>query len=241
MNRREAQSLLIAYRPRRGERDPQLEEALAESRRDPELREWLRGQQRFHDAAEQSLRSIPVPAGLKDKLLRERKIVPLPWWREPTFWAAAAAVMLLAAVLAPQLTPTSSADFAIYRSRVVRTVLRQYTMDVVTTNIAEIETFLQEKKAPARDLRPGQLASLQPIGAGILSWQGRRVSMVCLNGGGRGTLFLFVADASAVDKAPKSGQSIEQISTLATVSWQQNGKVYVLAGEMDAGALRHYL
>lgn len=241
MNRREIQSILMMHRPDRPGSDKRTEEALEQAKHDAELCHWLEGQQEFHKNATESLRGIPVPGRLRESLLRRGKIIKVAWWRQRTVWAAAAAVTLLATFLIIEFKPPAEAPFSTYRSRMVRAVLRQYTMDVVTNDMQVIQRFLAQREAPSDYILPPALAKLPPTGAGVLSWQGRRVSMVCLNGGKQGTLFLFVADSNSVARAPSGPPTLEQVSTLGTVSWQQNGKLYVLAGHADSSTLSRYL
>jgi hypothetical protein len=228
---------------RRGQRDldERTQEALECAQRDPELRQWVAAQQEFNETVTETLRTIPVPEGLRERLLQQRKIVRIPWWRQRAVLAAAAAVAVLVTFLVIPMKRDSEAAFATYRARMVGTVVRQYAMDLVTNDMTVIQHFLEQQRAPADYTLPAGLAKLPPMGAGILSWQGRRVSMVCLNGGKQGTLFLFVADAKTVAQAPTDRPSFEQVSALGTVSWQQGGKLYVLAAHAHSEALRQYL
>jgi hypothetical protein len=61
-----------------------------------------------------------------------------------------------------------------------------------------------------------------------LSWQDRKVSMVCLDAGEQGTLFLFVVDRSSVKQAPVQ-REFAPVKELNTVSWSAGDRSYVLA------------
>ena len=67
------------------------------------------------------------------------------------------------------------------------------------------------------------------MGAGVLSWQDRRVSMVCIDSQTQGPLFLFVSDDPALRKAAGE-REFAPVSDLMTVSWTEDGMTYVLAG-----------
>jgi hypothetical protein len=112
----------------------------------------------------------------------------------------------------------------------VGAVLRQYTMDIVTNDMSGIRRFLASRQAPADYVLPPGLATLPASGAGVLSWQSQRVSMVCLDSPDQGTLFLFVVDQAAVRSSPAAQPQFQQVNKLMTVSWSQGGKVYLLAG-----------
>jgi len=241
MNSDEAKHVLLAYRGRRDDGDPEVAEALELVRRDPALQEWLDAQKTFHAGATAAMNAIPVPARLQQRLAARARIISPPWWRQPPVWAAAAAIVLLGTFLALQFQPAPPGNFPIFRSRMVGIVLRQYTMDIVTNDMAAIRRHLAAQNAPADYSLPPGLSVLPPSGAGVLSWQGERVSMVCLNGGKEGTLFLFVASASDVTGPPMKSREFAQVNALATVSWIDRGKLYVLPGEAGTEALKKYL
>ena len=84
MNNVEAKLMLRACRPGgRDAADPCFAEALAQVERDLELQQWFANEQAFDLRMRDKLQAaVPVPAGLKARLLAQRKIAPaLPWWR----------------------------------------------------------------------------------------------------------------------------------------------------------------
>ncbi len=230
MNSLAAKQILIACRP--GTSDLLTEEAraaLEQVERDPALQEWWSRQQVFHQQARESFRHAPVPPGLLDRILADTKVIELPWWRKPNFLSAAAAVVLFAAVIAFLWQSTPENALPTFRSRMVRNVLRQYSMDITTNDMRVIRTFLDRQGAPSDYQLPPGLARRPALGAGVLSWQDQRVSMVCIDSQTQGTLFLFVADDPALRK-PRGEREYASISDLMTVSWTDAGKTYVLAG-----------
>jgi hypothetical protein len=233
MNIAEAKQVLIACRP--GTDDLRSSEAMAALelvQREPELQVWWEQQQEFHRRAKQSFREIPVPAHLRDRILTSAKIVKVSWWQSRVLWsAAAAAVILIAGLLATQ-QPSREETFETFRFVVVRTVLRQYRMDIVTNNMAPIRQFLTMHDAPSDYVLPPALKQLPPMGAGVLGWRDRKVSMVCLDAAEKGPLFLFVVDRSSVAKAPDRHE-FAQVSELNTISWTEGGRAYVLAGSAN--------
>jgi hypothetical protein len=240
VNSADARKILIACRP--GTDDLRTEEALAaleQARRDPELQRWWEQQQAFQQRTQESFRGVPAPGYLRERILTQAKIVAPPWWRRPAGWKAAAAIALLFAVVAVWQRPSPEDSFQTFRSRMVRNVLRQYRMDLETNDMAQIRQFLTGQKAPADYVLPKNLDALTPLGAGVLSWQDRRVSMVCLDSGAQGTLFVFVVDRGAVKKAPAQ-REYAVVSELMTVSWSEGGKTYVLAGQGGKESLQRF-
>ena len=169
----------------------------------------------------------------------QAKIIAVPWWRQPVVWKAAAAIALLCAVVAVWRKPSSEDSFQTFRSRVVRNVLRSYSMDIQTSDMAQIRRFLATNNAPADFVLPQRLGQLPAQGAGLLSWRDRHVSMVCLDSGAQGTLFLFIVDRAAV-KSPPPERQYAAVSELTTVSWSERGETYVLAGRGGKEALQQF-
>jgi anti-sigma factor RsiW len=239
----EARRILIAHRPGQGNaaNDAEVSAALEEVRRNPELAQWWKKQQAFHAAMAQGFVNAPVPDGLHAAIWARVRVVPFPWWRQPRIWAAAAAIAFLLGSGVFLLWPEDTAgSLATFRSRMVRTVLRQYRMDIQTNDLAAVRQFHATNGAPADYVLPPGLALLPVSGAGVLSWQGSHVSMVCLDAGAQGPLFLFVADAAEVHP-PSDPQEFAPVNKLMTVSWSKTGKVYVLASPGGRETLEKYL
>jgi hypothetical protein len=251
MSSAEAKRILAAYR--RGDpdaHDPAVVEALGLAQRDPELRQWLERQTHFHRSVRQNLHRIPIPEYLREQILDRAKIVePLTRIIEPIHtnsrrkWlAAAAALILLLGLAAVWFRTSSEQTFQIFRERMVRAVLRQYSMDVETNDMAQIRQFLRVQKAPSDYTLPPGLAQLPVTGAGVLSWHRDRVSMLCLDGGARqGILFLFVVDRAAVKRPPGGSPELAQVSKLLTASWTAGDRTYVLASHGDRESLQKHL
>lgn len=104
MNNQQARFILGAYRTDgRDASDPAFAEALEQAKHDPELRAWFEKQQKFDAACSAKLESIAPPPGLREAILAgSRMSAAQPqakrrWWTNPTWLAAAAAVVFLAA------------------------------------------------------------------------------------------------------------------------------------------------
>jgi hypothetical protein len=231
VNSAQAKTVLIACRPGTDDlRTPEADAALELARRDPELRAWWKAQQAFHNQVRADLAGIEVPPDLRDRILSRAKVVKLPVWRHPAALSAAAAIVLLLTAVAVWKAPSSAENsFETFRSRMVRNVLRQYRMDITTSDMTQVRQFLATNNAPANFVLPPKVNELPVMGAGLLSWRDRRVSMVCLNGGTNGTVFVFIVDSRALSHAPRQ-RELAQVSELNTASWSEAGKTYVVAG-----------
>ena len=125
MNRQQAQQILLLYRPgTAGAQDPEFAAALTLVKSDPELSNWLQHQSLVQDALRAKFRQIPVPEGLKEQILSERKVhASLPLKRKLLLSAVCAVcILLLAAVLLPLLRSHEDNSFANFQSRMVNRI-----------------------------------------------------------------------------------------------------------------------
>jgi len=231
VNVTEAKQVLLGCRPDGSDlRSPEAAAALDLARRDADLGRWWEQQQAFHRRVRQALLEVPAPASLRDRIIARAKVVELPWWRRPAVWSAAAAVAILVAVVAVWHRPAPEDSFTTFRARMAGAVLRQYRMDVETNDMAAIRGYLATRQAPADYTLPPTLDRLPAMGGGVLSWRDRKVSMVCLDSGAQGTLFLFIVDRASL-KDPPASRAFAAVKDLNTVSWTEGGKTYVLAAD----------
>jgi hypothetical protein len=98
MNKTEARETLLLYRVPADDGDPQFEEALAHTRRDPELADWLRVQGQCDQAIRSTLRKIEPPSGLAEKIIRKQPIPFRPDWTQ--ILKLAAAIVISATITA---------------------------------------------------------------------------------------------------------------------------------------------
>ncbi len=222
--------------------DPEMSSALELASRDSDLGAWFERHRAFQTGAAAALRGIPVPADLHDRILAERKVV------RPSFrilrlvvLAGAAALVVAALLVWSPPRPDDSADFATFRSRMVRSVLREYRMDVQTNDLPAIREFLARNRAPADFHFTPALADLTPVGGGLLSWQGRPVSMVCLDGRDLGMLFVFIAPSDGFRGEIPRELHLERVNRLSTASWTADGHTYLVAAEAPPERLRQLL
>ena len=251
MNRDEAKTILLLYRPGTADADdPQIARALELARQDPELTRWLVEHCARQETLRAGFRQITAPAGLKEQIISEQaaqeKVI---FWRQRVVLAAAAVVAALV-VLAPLWFQHRGNEetFAIYRSRMAGVALRGYTMDLATNNPAQVRAYLAQNHAPSDYVLPAPLEKTAVTGCAIEGWQGAKVSMICfhtgkpLPPGQQSDLWLFVIDRSTVKNAPPMGsRQFVQVNKLMTVTWTQGDTLYVLGMEGDEQTLQQYL
>lgn len=243
MNRDEARRVLQTWRPDCPSReDPEVHRALRVAAEDPELQRWLERHIAFQRGTRDALLSLPVPHDLAERIRAEARIAR-PQFGLRVLWGAAAAVLLLGGLLASLWIghPRERADFSTFRGRMVRAALREYRMDVVTNDLASIRSFLAQHQAPADFQLTPSLSRLTPVGGGLLSWQGRPVSMVCLDGGEIGMLYLFIVPTRSLQNGAPREPALQQVNRLGTVAWSAGERTYLLAAAAPPDELRKLL
>lgn len=242
MDRYQAKQLLLSGRPDKASTDRELAEALALVRRDAELRRWYLDQQSSEAAIRKALRSIAVPADLKSRILTAQK-KPIYLWRNylPRFAAAAAAVAVLVSAAVWLLPENEQKDIAGFQNRMVGFALREYRMDIVSSDAAEIRQYLAKQGAPLDFTIPSGVAALSPMGGARLSWQGLPVTMLCYRINEKEIAYFF---AVPKDLGEVSGDALAHIATvkgLSTATWSSGEMTFVLAAPVPQDQLKRLL
>jgi hypothetical protein len=243
LSSQEAKQILLRYRPDVAvdADDPEVSAALALVQSDPELRAWFEQHCAFQRKMRDEFRILPVPATprLQPKIVHG----PESWWsRRAAIAAAAATVAAVGISLWVWLRPNPPNRFENYRTRMVSTVLREYNMDIETTNMVQLREFLGQKGAPSDYRVPSPLEPVPLTGGGVLTWRGQPVSMICFDRGQKEMVFLFVIDRAALPNPPPAQPEFSQVSKLATASWTEGKTAYLLATETNKpSVLRKYL
>ena len=259
MNRDEAKSILLLYRHGTADADdPQIAAALAVARNDAELADWLEMHCAKQVVLSEKLRRITVPAGLKEQIISERSkkqpvvsenVVPVSFWQRKITPFQLAAVLFLAALLATLWLNRGERDdtLAIYQNQMAGVALRGYGMDVTTNDAVTIRAYLAKNRAPADFVLPRALQQVSLAGCAIEGWQDVKVAMVCFRTSlaapdASSDLWLFVVNRSAVKKLPAGNEpKFSQVNQMATVTWIEGDKLYLLGMVGDAATLKKYL
>lgn len=244
ITREQAKEILSTRRPGQPEAaDAEEAEALRLTERDSALRQWWEEHQRFDAGVRTALQSIPVPANLAGRIIARRPAATLrlPTHRRWLWGLAAAAVIAFAAWLIWWSQPAGP-QFPTFRIRMARNALREYRMDIQTNDLAAIQHFLAQNRAPAQYALTPAMRALPGLGGGVLRWQNQPVSMICFDRGQGQILWLFVAERGAVAGAP-AGRAPEfaTVGRLSTVTWSEGDLVYLLAAVGDRQLLERYL
>ena len=251
MNNREAKQILALFRPGTADEvDPFFSQARQLAKTDPDLAAWLDSHAETFRVLRGKFQAIPVPPGLKEQILSERKIqrsLFQEYWR-PILAAAAVVVLLAGLASAWRIRHAAPDGYAAYRKRMTEFALRSYSMDLKATDPAVIRNFLKERNAPADYSLPDGLITTAVSGCAVSTWQGSPVSLICFKSGrplppgNQSDLWLFVTDLKSVPNAPPPGAPVfARVNKAATASWSDGARIYLLAAVGDEAMLRKYL
>jgi hypothetical protein len=250
LTNQEAKKILALFRPGSAdEKDPSFDEARQLAKTDPELASWFATHCESYLILRPKFQSIPVPPGLKEQILSERKIYRPPfqkYWRP--LLAMAAAVAVLAGITVGLWPFHSETDYTAYRKRMIKTAMGPYSMDLNATNAAQILAFLKTSNAPDNYALSSGLKTAALVGCAVSTWQGNPVSMICFKTGrpmapgDQSDLWLFVASRKTVSNAPASSAPVfARVNKATTATWSDDHNTYVLAAVGDEVLLRKYL
>ena len=252
MNREEAKDILLLYRHHHAAdaHDPQITEALALAKSDPELAQWLEMHCARQFVLREKFRQIPVPAGLKEQIISEHRasLRRSPPRRLAVVLAVAFAAVLLLGVVYFQNRPPADDTLAVFQNQMASLALRGYAMDLLTPDAEKIRAFLQQHFSPADFALPEKLQSARQSGCAVQGWRDQNVSMICfrtgkpLPPGTASDLWLFVTEANSVSGAPQdSALHFAAVNRLATATWVRDGKIYFLGLEGEVAELKKFL
>jgi hypothetical protein len=243
VTREEARRILMLYRPDVPETsDLALTEALALAKRDPELMIWLEKHLAWQRSLGRKLRSLPVPEELLPQILAARQTIQIARWKRPSVLLSAAALFLLLGLIAKLVMFNPAPNhFQNFQSRMVSSVLREYSMDIVTNQLEAVRQFMAHHEAPATFEIPAPLTNLNLTGGGLLRWRNHPVSMICYDRGTNQMVFLFVMNRQAPLDPPSRAPRIRTVNKLTTASWTRGEWVYLMAAEPSPEFPKKYL
>ena len=240
----QARLLLSAYRPGGSDaNDPAFAEALALAQRDPQLRAWLEDSQHFDRAISERLRSLDVPPDLRATILAGAKLSrPRHWWQRGQLWAAAAAVVVLAAAIAI-MWPASAPELATWQTdslEILDAVEKAaLSLDVENPQLAPLVDWLNTRAGPAPALVPLPLAGKRTFGCKMILSHGRKVSMICFDLGNREAAHLFTTPRAGLRILPPDNHpAFKQLRNWNLASWSSGQQVHMLASDIEEGRFR---
>lgn len=245
MNPEEVKQVLMRYRPGRvaDPNDGEMIGALEEVQRNEELRQWFTKHCEFQESLKDAFRSIQTPAELKKRLIQQfpKSKPQSTTWTLPQWLAAAASILIIIGLAGYWLGWEQTPDrFADYRTRMVRSVLREYRLDVRSSDMQAVRQFMSANGAPDDFVIPGGLSKLPLVGGGFLRWRNHPVAMICFGQSDARMSYLFVLDRAHTPDAPPSNPEIVTVNGRSSAAWTAGNRIYLLMGSegVDARTLQ---
>jgi hypothetical protein len=247
MSNDEAKFLLSAYRPGgRDAGDPAMGAALDQAKRDPALAEWFQRQQTHDAAVAAKLRQIAAPVGLREAILAGARASesagsePARARRRGPIWlAAAASVAILLSIAAWwRFAPVEGASFEEFA---VNFVSRGFRLQKHSADVAVLTSWLAGQHGPLPQTIPAEFSRLRALGCRTLEFQGRQVSLVCFERGGK-EYHVFVArrsDLPGGEELPRP--LLLDRGKLVAATWTDAHNRYVLVSDASADAVKRLL
>lgn len=262
MTNKDASFLLGACRPNGADaNDLEFAEALVQAERDPTLKTWFDDQRRTDSAIAARLKSVPVPADLRSRILTGGRLSqpgrPRPWFSTRHFWAIAATIAVFVG-LASWYTGTrigtgaSSQIAATARpvsewqdqamATLTQLVAGKAAFDAQSPKIADLQQWLHANGSPVASTLPGSVQQMASLGCKIISWNGHPASLICFHGPNGELVHLAMVDRTAIANPPPEGHPIYgERNGWRMACWSQDGMAMMLLTKAPESQLRTLL
>jgi hypothetical protein len=245
VDRKEAQTILSALRPDGPEaQEPLFTEALKLAASDPELKAWWQAQQEFDRKVAAKLAEVPLPADLRESILRRRKISPFrPRVSYSTLLAAAAVVAILCVAgtfwRVANYGPVDQSDYA--ESAVSELGDKGPDLAMLSTDHDKVKAWLKQQDAPLGHMPP-KFASIPSIGCQRYVIHGHTVSLICFTLDGGGEAHLFMVDKNALNDPPgENGLQFGNVKGWNVAAWSDDRMTYMVATQESLDTLKGLL
>ena len=243
MTTEEAKRILAAYRPGDQDRvESCFAEALQKIEKDPELARWFAQEREFNRAVAAHLGSVPVPFGLKTRILAN----VAPRAATKSRWMAPVAVATAALFLVAQLISVwrGSGQYAPslsdYKQEMISFVKLEPPLEMQSLKMGPIKQWIAERKAPLADIPPG-IAAVETMGCRILSFRGHLVTLICFCHG-QTVAHLFTVDRATLPTLrPRNLPTLTSEGDWTVATWADQHYAYMLAVHDKPGVARRYL
>lgn len=246
MTREEAKRILAAYRPGDLDRlDSHFAEALRETEQDPELARWFAEEREFDRAVAGHVSAVPVPFGLKTRILANMS----PRTRTKSRWVAAfattAAVTATLFVLAHLINVWRASDQRAaslndYEQEMMSFIKLPPPLEMESLQMGPIKQWILERKAPLAEIPPG-IAAVETMGCRILYFRGYPVTLICFCHGQTVAHLLMVDRAAVRGVKPGKPPVVTSQGEWTTATWADQRYAYMMAVHDKPVAARQYL
>ena len=248
MDNEEAKFILrAARRDGRDQRDPLFAEALEQARRDPALALWFEKEQQFDAAIANKMRSLVVPAGLKAAILAGAK-ASQPAKRTYWHFAPAAAIVFALCIIAGSLWlpghgGARANPLVAYQTEMAEFLSGKFDLTFPSADLGEVrQWFGKNLDLRDYDVPPAIAAQLPTMGCVVIDWHGKKAGLICFRTADGKMVHLIVLRRADMPDAPNSREpQFDERGEWRTATWSAGDKIYLVASQVDAAALKTLL
>lgn len=233
---------LSTYRPNHSDaNDPDLQEALNEVQRDPQLKQWFEAERQFDQQFSEKLKACPAPDGLRElildagqSVLNDSALTDSDRRTPRRFlmvWALAACITLVLLISSwlsrDRLAPSLEGWFTM--------IAEHSTADMPPPlelgNWAQVKYTLAQKGAPLPIKIPSKIKALPSHGCTVLNYKGALVSLICIDDQ-KSTHHLYIIatdDLGEVVRIPEP--TLKQLENATALTWTDSNQLYMLVIE----------
>ena len=246
MDEKDARSILGLHRPEENElEDARFADAQRQAEADPTLAKWWAEEKDLDQLIAVKLGCTPVPADLKERLRSPGEVptVARVTWQRPLLLAAAACLVALAVLFSVWRSPFQPAvSLNDYRDEMVGFVKVTPALELETSDLSRVKTFLQKRHAPFAFEIPQKLQDLQPVGCRTLRFRGHDVALICFRRENGKLAHLFVTDPAALPSLPKRDKpTYAADGEWMTAAWAQGEQAYLVMVQGDQAQLKKFV
>lgn len=242
MNNNEAKFILQAYRPGGADAgDAQFCAALQQAQHDPELRTWFEREQRRDKVVAAKIKSVAVPAGLREAILAGGKVsTARRGWRPPASWLAiAATVAVLLAIASVWRFNTVRTDWAAVVTQLSADTARIDAHGSSGETANQLVALVSNPATRLSSPLPIDLGRLKKDGCRTLSVAGHEIMEICFARNG-GEFHLYVMKRPRSRDLPP-GPQFARHGAINSVLWTDANHLYVMATTKSEAALKALL
>jgi hypothetical protein len=218
---------------------------LQETEQDAELARWFTEERDFDRVVAAHFKAVPVPFGLKTRILANmplRSATKVRWvFVTAAAGAAAAALFLVAQVISVSRAPGQrSGSVRDYEQEMMSFVKLPPPLEMESVEIAPIKQWIAERKAPLADIPPG-IAAVETMGCRILYFRGNAVTLICFCHGQTVAHLLMIDRAALPALKPGNPPVLTTQGDWTTATWAVQRYACMLAVHDRPAAARRYL
>lgn len=233
MDEQKAKFILSAGTPRPEDADQEAFRDAAElAETSPELRRWKDDQQRLSDALHRRLNEVPVPAGLRSRILAGESVSRVQSrWRRSSLLALAAALVALLGIVVWQLLPftahSGEKTFAALRADMSDFLTGPFRLELQSTRLDRLQAHLADKHQFIDYAVPAGLHNRTGVGCRVIDWRGSRVALICFSVDGELVHLMVLPKGQLME--PSVDLGTHQQGEWVTTGWEDSRNVYLVA------------